>query len=81
MDVKPGYQTTEFWLTVATQLFAAIGTLAGFLPEPWGPALIAIGTVGYNVSRGMTKRSGPPTATAAPVTVVGDATTVKPSNP
>jgi len=60
VEAKPGYKTTEFWLTAAVTLLAAI---AGMLPEGTLAsqivlALMAAASVfGYGVSRGMVKAS------------------------
>lgn len=54
--LKPGWKTSEFWLTA---LFAGLTEglhLAGALPGPWGMVASAAGVVAYNLSRGMAKR-------------------------
>lgn len=54
--MKPGFKTTEFWLTV----FGAIGLLAGALldalPEEASGIGVAILTAVYTISRTLTKR-------------------------
>ena len=63
-DVKPGWRTTEFWITV----ICALGSLlwgAGVLdPEGVGTAdkifgfvAAALGSLGYAISRGLAKKS------------------------
>lgn len=60
MNPKPGYKTTEFWLTVAA---AAVGLLlsSGAIgaetqaDKILGIAAAALTTLGYSVSRGMAK--------------------------
>lgn len=37
--MKPGYKTTEFWITLAVNLATLISSIAGALPTKW--ALIA----------------------------------------
>ncbi len=32
---KPGWKTTEFWMTVATQASVLWGVVHGFVPSPW----------------------------------------------
>ncbi len=59
--VKPGYKTTEFWLSTAA---TAVGILlaSGIVPESgsWsqvvGLICAVLGSFGYTVSRGMAKR-------------------------
>lgn len=49
--MKPGFKTTEFWVTLAAVVATAIGEhLTGFVS--WAPALTA---VGYAISRGLVK--------------------------
>ena len=54
--LKPGWKTSEFWLTA---LFAG-GTellhLAGALPGPWGWLASGAAVFAYNLSRGMAKK-------------------------
>ena len=61
---KPGYKTTEFWLTAAA---AIVGLLfaSGIIPTDsslyklLGLAATTLGTMGYAVSRGMVKSAVP----------------------
>jgi hypothetical protein len=50
--MKPGYRTTEFWLTMATNLWAMFGGM--LTPEQ---AMMAIGIVNgaYSIARGLAK--------------------------
>lgn len=56
--MKPGYLTTEWWITLAVTLLAAI---VAVLPEGSVEAkivtaiLAGAGLLGYNVSRGLAK--------------------------
>jgi hypothetical protein len=59
--VKPGYKTTEFWLTLATTAVGAL--LASGVIEAgsaWdkaiGVVVSVLGALGYTVARGMAKR-------------------------
>lgn len=60
---KPGWKTTEFWLsgaaTLLSMLFASgvigTGTMADKIA---GLAALALTTLGYTVSRGMAKAGG-----------------------
>ena len=59
--VKPGYKTTEFWLT-AGATFVGLAIASGVIPETgiWpkvvGLVVAAFTAMGYTVSRGMAKR-------------------------
>lgn len=58
---KPGWKTTEFWLTLATSLIGAF--MASGLIQPGtkfdkaiGFAVLVLSKLGYDVSRGLAKR-------------------------
>lgn len=60
---KPGYKSTEFWLTMAAMLVGVLLS-AGIFPDG-GPAVKALGIassilglLGYQVQRGLVKASG-----------------------
>lgn len=59
--MKPGYRTTEFWLSFALAFLGAL-MATGALPEDSiayriaGAALAAASAVGYSVARGSAKR-------------------------
>lgn len=55
--MKPGWQTTEFWLTVFTTASGLISTYGGLIPTPWGMIISAVVTCGYTISRGMAKQN------------------------
>jgi len=60
--MKPGYKTTEFWLSLAAILISAIlssGIVAGgsAIAQALGLALGALSAAGYSVSRGIVKGS------------------------
>ena len=58
---KPGYKTTEFWLSLAALVLGAL-LASGAIGEESGTGKIlafaasALTALGYSVSRGMTKR-------------------------
>jgi hypothetical protein len=57
-DVKPGYKTTEFWIATAVTLWGVL-LASGVIPvdAPWvGVVGSVVASVGYSVSRGLTKR-------------------------
>ncbi len=59
--VKPGYKTTEFWMT-AGATFVGLAIASGVIPETgvWpkvvGLVVAAFTAMGYTVSRGMAKK-------------------------
>lgn len=83
METKPGYKTTEFWLSLAAILIGAVmasGMLDGLGTDHWavkaiGIAASVLGALGYSASRALTK-SGE--ARAAAITA---ATSVQPKDP
>lgn len=52
---KPGYLTTEFWLTVAVNAAALCSTLASALPQRYGALMATVATGLYALSRGWAK--------------------------
>lgn len=78
---KPGYRTTEFWVTTLTSLAAFIAALSSHLAPRYAAVAAAIASGLYALSRGLAKR--PAVVTTAPVTVqrvepVPPPTTVQP---
>jgi hypothetical protein len=61
METKPSWQTTEFWLTI----FSNVGNLVNlfgwwnYVPNSWSVAATAIITALYSVSRGQAKSGVP----------------------
>lgn len=53
--VKPGYLTTEFWVTVATDVGAIAAASANVFPDRYAGLLVAVSTFAYSISRGLTK--------------------------
>ncbi len=58
---KPGYKTTEFWLTtlatvVGLVLAADIVPSDGIWPKITGLVVALLSSLGYTVSRGITKK-------------------------
>lgn len=52
MAFKPGYKTTEFWMTV---LPSAWTMFSGSVPAPWNVALPIIAGGLYSLARGLAK--------------------------
>lgn len=57
--MKPGYQTTEFWLNV---LSIVISQVTPGLPPTWQVVVPAVAGAAYAIARGLTKAG----ASAAP---------------
>ena len=61
--MKPGWQTTEFWLSVAAALVGAL-IASGAIPEEGvigqilGVVAMALVALGYSISRGLAKKGG-----------------------
>lgn len=56
--MKPGWKTTEFWVTLATSAWAIFGHQ---LPAAIQGVVVAVASAAYAVSRGVVKASeGPP---------------------
>ncbi len=56
--MKPGLKTTEFWLTIATNVAALAAALADALPPRYAALAGAVSTGLYSIARGWAK-SGP----------------------
>ena len=54
-QVKTGWKTTEFWMTVATNVITVIGALKGVIPDDKAALVIAIANAVYSVARALTK--------------------------
>ncbi len=60
-DVKPGYKTTEFWLSAIATLVGLVmasgASVDGPIAQGLGFAAAALSAAGYSVSRGMSKKT------------------------
>ncbi len=65
---KPGYKTTEFWVTVVCQILGILALAGVISPEQntaladgvsqiVGAVVTALATFGYSISRGLAKKS------------------------
>ena len=52
---KPGWKTTEFWLTVANQVAMVWGSVSGFVPPKYAIIASAVGTCAYTILRTLAK--------------------------
>ena len=74
METKPGYKTTEFWLTVVANIVIALD-LAGawtYVPNRYAVVAGAIVNAAYAVSRGQAKQGVPYEPGGAGGAAVGD---------
>jgi hypothetical protein len=58
MTAKPGYKTTEFWVTVVTAVYGLLN-MSGALEQVsnWhGGIILTIATAAYAIARGLAKR-------------------------
>ena len=53
--MKPGWKTTEFWLTVLSNLAVVVGALEGVIPAEKMAIIIAVINGVYGVVRATTK--------------------------
>lgn len=61
MESKPGYLTTEFWVTIFTNVIS-LANLAGiwdYMPNKWSTVVLAIVNAAYAVARGQAKQGVP----------------------
>lgn len=52
---KPGWKTTEFWLTVASQVATIWGSVQGFIPPKYAVIATSVGTAIYTILRTLAK--------------------------
>lgn len=52
---KPGYLTTEFYLTLLTNVVALVGALKGIIPDSTATIVIASANAIYGLIRAITK--------------------------
>lgn len=54
--MKPGWKTTEFWVSVATSVGAVTAASVGVLPEKYAALMVAVSSGAYAVARGLAKK-------------------------
>lgn len=55
--MKPGYKTTEFWLTLFGSLIPFLAWIQEYVPAQWAVSAATILISAYNFSRGISKKS------------------------
>jgi hypothetical protein len=68
VTTKPGWRSSEFWVTVSYVVGVAAFAIADKLPARYAAIATAIGAGAYAISRGLAKRPGPPPAQLRPPT-------------
>ncbi len=63
--IKPGWKTTEFWVSTLTTVGMLLGTLVGVVPPQYTAIAAAFSAGAYAISRGLTK-AGAATAEVKP---------------
>lgn len=53
--MKPGWKTSEFWISIATDAGIGAAALAGELPPKYAAIATAVSTLGYAIARGLAK--------------------------
>jgi len=58
METKPGYLTTEFWVSIFTGVYMALNTTGVLtqIPPKFGAIALAVVSALYAVSRGQAKQ-------------------------
>jgi hypothetical protein len=67
--LKPGYKTTEFWVTGITAAAALVASLSGHLSPRYAAIAAAVSTGLYAIGRGLAKVPTPIVPPAPPTTV------------
>jgi len=55
-ETKPGVKTTEFWLTLFSNVLTIGSMVAGALPPKYAVPTATAVNIGYQISRGLTKK-------------------------
>lgn len=59
---KPGYKTTEFWVTTLATVGAVVAAAADWVPARYAAFVAAVAQGAYALSRGLAKLTLPPPA-------------------
>lgn len=57
--IKPGWKTTEFWLSLLSQGVTLIGALKGIIPADKAAMIMAVISGIYGIVRAVTKSNAP----------------------
>lgn len=75
--IKAGWKTSEFWLTVLTNIIAIVGSLGGLIPPQTATVILAVANGVYGIIRAITKSSASSTSVTA---TTGSTVTVAPTD-
>ena len=64
--MKDGYKTTEFWLTILTNLITIVTAIQGVIPPQTAAIILAVLNGIYTTMRSIVKINAPDTTPAAP---------------
>lgn len=68
--IKPGWKTSEFWLTLlGTTLPTLVGAANGMIPAKWAAVVLAVSSAAYGLIRAITKSGAGNSDATANVTV------------
>jgi Na+/H+ antiporter NhaC len=56
-NLRPGYLTTEFWVSTLATIGAFLAGIGGFLPANFAILAAAISAGAYAISRGLAKQN------------------------
>jgi hypothetical protein len=54
--MKSGWRTTEFWITVATNVGIVAAAAAGVVPPRYAAIVSAVSVAAYSIARGLAKQ-------------------------
>lgn len=57
--MKPGWKTTEFWVTALSIAGLVVASLAATLPPPYAAIGAGVAAAAYAISRGLAKLAHP----------------------
>lgn len=57
--LKPGYQTTELWVVILTNIGLVVSASADWLPPRYAAIGSAVATAAYAIARGLSKLNPP----------------------
>lgn len=64
--MKPGWKTSEFWITALLIVGLTVSAIAASLSPKWAAIGVSISGAAYSIARGLAKLFPPKQPTAAP---------------
>jgi hypothetical protein len=59
METKPAFYTTEFWITVLTQVGLVLAVMSDTLAPRYGAMAAGVSVAAYSIARGLAKQGQP----------------------